>query len=262
MDKINVYNLEGQVKTSLDLPLIFNIAPRMDLIRFACEVSTSKNKQVQGRDKRAGLRNTAKGWGTGHGMSRAPRIQGSGFSTARNVGRVPYAKGGRTTHPIKTEKKLEKKINNKTKKLSLISAISASGNQYWIKQRGYFVEKIPEIPLVIDDKLQTVKKTREIYEILCDLGLSKDLLKIKNTKKIRPGKGKRRGRKYKIRKGPLLVIKDDFGIVKASKNLLGLDISKVDDLSVELLAPGAMPGRFIIWTQSAFSELNKYEDLI
>jgi len=262
LDKINVYNLEGQVKTSLDLPLIFNIAPRMDLIRFACEVSTSKNKQVQGRDKRAGLRNTAKGWGTGHGMSRAPRIQGSGFSTARNVGRVPYAKGGRTTHPIKAEKKLEKKINNKTKKLSLISAISASGNQYWVKQRGHFVEEIPEIPLVIDDKLQTVKKTREIYEILCDLGLSKDLLKIKNTKKIRPGKGKRRGRKYKIRKGPLLVIKDDFGIVKASKNLLGLDISKVEDLSVELLAPGAMPGRFIIWTQSAFSELNKYEDLI
>ena len=41
-----------------------------------------------------------------------------------------------------------------------------------------------------------------------------------------------------------------------------MDISKVEDLSVELLAPGALPGRFIIWTQSAFSELNKYEDLV
>ncbi|MCJ7648903.1 MAG: 50S ribosomal protein L4 [Candidatus Lokiarchaeota archaeon] len=262
MDKINVYNLEGQIKTSLDLPQIFNVAPRLDLIRFACEVSTSKNKQIQGRDKRAGLRNTAKGWGTGHGMSRAPRIQGSGFSTARNVGRVPFAKGGRATHAIKVEKKIEKKINNKTKKLSLISAISASGNQKLVKQRGHLIEEIPEIPLVIDDKVQTVKKTREIYEILCGLGLSKELRKIKNTKKVRPGKGKRRGRKYKIRKGPLFVIKDDFGIVKASKNLLGMDISKVEDLSVELLAPGALPGRFIIWTQSAFSELNKYEDLI
>jgi large subunit ribosomal protein L4e len=126
MDKINIYNLDGQSKGSIELPLVFKFKPRTDLIQFASEVFITKNKQKQGRDKRAGLRNTAEGWGTGHAMSRAPRIKGSGFQTARNVGRVPYAIGGRRTHPIKNEKNIEKKLNNKTKKLSIYSAISAS----------------------------------------------------------------------------------------------------------------------------------------
>ena len=58
------------------------------------------------------------------------------------------------------------------------------------------------------------------------------------------------------------MIKDDFGIVKASKNILGIDISKFEDLSIELLAPGAKPGRMLIWSQSAFNELNKYEEMV
>ncbi|KKL90548.1 hypothetical protein LCGC14_1903570, partial [marine sediment metagenome] len=107
MEKINVYNLEGKKKGFIDKPRIFNIKPRLDIIHIANVVSQSKNKQIQGRDKRAGLRNTAEGWGTGHGVSRAPRIKGGGFITSRQVGRVPFAKGGRRTHPIKTEKKIK-----------------------------------------------------------------------------------------------------------------------------------------------------------
>ena len=105
MEKINVYTLDGNKKTIINIPKIFSLKPRNDIINKANEVSTSRKKQVQGRDKRAGLRNTAESWGTGHALSRSPRIKGSGFPTARNVGSVPFAKGGRITHPIKTEKK-------------------------------------------------------------------------------------------------------------------------------------------------------------
>lgn len=258
MDKINIYNLEGQSKGSIDVPSIFKFKPRLDLIQFASEVCVTKNKQQQGRDKRAGLRNTAEGWGTGHAMSRAPRIKGSGFQTARNAGRVPYAVGGRRTHPIKSEKKIEKKMNDKAKKLSIYSAISASGKLEWVEKRGHIISEIPQIPLVIDDKVQTIKKTRDIYTILCELGLKQELLKIKKAKKIRAGKGKGRGRKYKLSKGPLLVIREDYGIVKAINNIPGFDVSKIEDLSIDLLAPGAMPGRLVIWAQSAFNELNNY----
>lgn len=262
MEKVNVYDLDGKKKNLVDMPRIFNIKPRKDLIRKASEISFSKNKQVQGRNKRAGLRNTAKGWGTGHGISRAPRIKGSGFPTARNVGRVPFAKGGRRAHPIKSEKVVKKKINKKVNKLSIISAISASGDLDWVKNRGHLIDKVPEIPLVIDDKIQTVKKTKLMYSILSELGLEDELVKVKVGKKIRGGKGKRRGRKYKNKKSILIVIKDDFGIVKASRNIPGVDVVKFENLSIANLAPGGLSGRLILWAQSAFNDLKNYEAII
>lgn len=263
MEKINVYGLDGEKKGLIDKPEIFNFKPRKDIIQKAIEIHQSKKKQIQGRDRRAGLRNTAEGWGTGHGMSRAPRLKGSGYTTARNVGRVPFAKGGRRAHPIKTEKKINKKMNKKTYELSIISAISASGNVLWVQKRGHKIQNIPEIPLVVDDKIQTIKKTEQIYSILGDLGFNEELIKIKKGKKIRAGKGKKRGRKYKRKKGILIVIKDDFGIVKSSRNIPGTDIIKIEDLSIDKLAPGGVAGRLIIWTQSAFNELkNKFEVII
>ncbi|MHA1438524.1 MAG: 50S ribosomal protein L4 [Promethearchaeota archaeon] len=261
MEKINVYSVGGkEAKELIFIPKIFNIPPRKDLIQKAFEIAQSRNKQVQGRDPRAGLRNTAEGWGTGHGISRAPRLKGSGYPTARNVGRVPFAKGGRLAHPIKVEKKIKKKINKKTNKLSIISAISASGNARWVEKRGYNISNIPQIPLVIDDKIQTIKNTAHLFTILCDLGLKEELDLIKKSKKIRSGKGKRRGRKYKIKTGILIVIKDDFGIVKAARNIPGIDIVNIKNLSIEKLAPGGLAGRLIIWTQSAFTELNNLFD--
>jgi large subunit ribosomal protein L4e len=262
MDKINVYSLNGKTTGVVEVPKVFSIKPRKDIIQMASEIFQSKNKQIQGRDKKAGLRNTAEGWGTGHGLSRAPRLKGSGYPTARNVGRVPFAKGGRRAHPIKIEKKIKKKINKKTNLLSIINAISASGDLFWVENRGYIIENIPEIPLVVDDKIQTIKKTARIYSILCVLGLKDELNKIKSRKKIRAGKGKRRGRKYKRNRGILLIVKDDFGIVKAARNIPGVEVINVNNLSIDKLAPGGLPGRLIIWSQSAFTELKTYEEII
>jgi large subunit ribosomal protein L4e len=262
MEKVNIYGLDGEKKGLIDKPEIFFIKPRCDIIQIASQISQSKNKQVQGRDKRAGLRNTAEGWGTGHGLSRAPRLKGSGYPTARNVGRVPFAVGGRRSHVIVIEKRIKKRINKKTYSISIISAISASGDSTWVKKRGHLIEQVPEIPLVIDDKIQTIKKTEQIYSVLCELGLEEELIKIKNSKKIRAGKGKRRGRRYKRRRGILVVIKDDFGIIKASRNIPGVDVIKIQNISIENLAPGGEPGRLIMWTQSAFNELkNKFEEV-
>ena len=262
MEKIKIYNLDAKEKEEINKPKVFSVEVRKDLVLQANEAFQSRNKQIQGRDSRAGLRNTAEGWGTGHGLSRAPRLKGSGYPTARNVGRVPFAKGGRRAHPIKAEKQLEKKINKKARRLSILSAISASGNRYWVEQRGHLVKDVPDIPLVVDDKIQTIKKTEGVYSLLCDFGLKDELLKVKDGKKIRAGKGKTRGRKYKTKKGILIVIKDDFGIVKASRNIPGTDIIKIDNLSIDNLAPGGNPGRMILWTQSAFKELDKYEVMI
>jgi large subunit ribosomal protein L4e len=79
-----------------------------------------------------------------------------------------------------------------------------------------------------------------------------------DRKKIRAGRGKTRGRKRKVGKGPMLVISEDLGLVKAAGNLPGVDIVKVEDLNAELLAPGAHPGRLVVWSKTAFTSIDKF----
>jgi large subunit ribosomal protein L4e len=49
----------------------------------------------------------------------------------------------------------------------------------------------------------------------------------------------------------LFVITEDRGLVKAVRNLSGLEVCEVGNLDVEMLAPGASPGRLCIWTEGA-----------
>ncbi len=45
--------------------------------------------------------------------------------------------------------------------------------------------------------------------------------------------------------------------MKAARNILGMDVVKIDSLNVELLAPGTHPGRLTIWSKSAFDKLEE-----
>jgi large subunit ribosomal protein L4e len=128
-----------------------------------------------------------------------------------------------------------------------------------VTKRGHKIEKVPSIPLVVDDKIQTIKNTSEIMKVFENLGLIDDIERVKNTVKIRSGKGKRRGRKYKKRKSVLIVVKDNFGIFQATRNLPGVDIVEVSKLNCRDLAPGALPGRLTLWSHSAFKQLNTME---
>ncbi|MFY9201556.1 MAG: 50S ribosomal protein L4, partial [Methanosarcina flavescens] len=69
------------------------------------------------------------------------------------------------------------------------------------------------------------------------------------------GRGKLRGRKYKNKKSILIVAGEDAPILKAARNLAGVDVTTVDSLNAELLAPGTHAGRLTIWTESAIKKL-------
>ena len=49
----------------------------------------------------------------------------------------------------------------------------------------------------------------------------------------------------------MLVVSKDEGIVKAARNLAGVDIVEARSLNVEDLAPGTHAGRLTVWTKSA-----------
>jgi large subunit ribosomal protein L4e len=57
--------------------------------------------------------------------------------------------------------------------------------------------------------------------------------------------------------GPLIVVAENKGIMEASRNIPGVEVVTVNDLNVEMLAPGTHPGRLTIWTNSAIEKLNE-----
>ncbi|RLE58346.1 MAG: 50S ribosomal protein L4 [Thermoprotei archaeon] len=252
VEEVSVYDLKGSEVKKIKLPSVFKTPVRIDLIRRAVLALRTSRLQPKGTDPLAGLRTTAESWGVGHGIARVARVKGGS-----RAARVVQAVGGRRAHPPRVEKKIREKINRKEKRLALMSAIAATAYEYFIRRRGHVIDNVKSIPVVVTDDFQKVQKTSEVREIMKKLGVWEDVERAQNGKRVRAGKGKMRGRRYKVPKSVLIVVGQDEGIVKAARNLPGVDIASVDVLNVEHLAPGGEPGRLTIYTVSALESLAK-----
>lgn len=248
---VKIFNLEGKPIGKIVLPPIFQTPIRPDVIKRAVLALQSNRLQPQGRDPMAGKRTSAESRGVGLGLSRIPRTKG----TAGRGAFAPGTVGGRAAHPPRSSKKIVKRIPKKEKKLALLSAIAATTSKELVASRGHSIEDILGIPLIVADDLEGLKKAKEVEETLINLGVLSDIYRVRESKKIRAGKGKRRGRKTKQAVGPLIIINKNKGLIEAAENIPGLDVVTVDNLNVELLAPGAHPGRLAIWTKSAIDNL-------
>ena len=119
------------------------------------------------------------------------------------------------------------------------------------------MDDVPDFPLVVVDEIQSLKKTKDMEEALINLGVWQDIFRVKESRKVRAGKGKMRGRKMKQAVGPLLVITKNEGVAEAARNLPGIEVASVENLNAELLAPGTHPGRLTVWTSSALEKVEK-----
>lgn len=254
MDKtVNVFDLNGKPVGKINLPLAFMTPVRPDVIKRAVLAIQSSRLQPKGRDPMAGKKTTAESLGVGLGLARIPRTKGPASRGAFAPGTV----GGRVAHPPTPEKKIIKKISKKEKRLALLSAIAATASKEIVAARGHSIEGIPQIPIVTVDELEALSRTKDFEETLIKLGVYSDIYRVRESVKIRAGKGKLRGRRIKHAVGPLIVIAEDRGIVKAARNIPGVDVVKVRDLNPEHLAPGTHPGRLTIWTRGAIEMLGK-----
>jgi large subunit ribosomal protein L4e len=247
-----LFDLKGAAMGKLKVPKVFSTPIRPDVIKRAVVTIQSHGYQPQGRDPMAGKRTTAESQGVGLGIARVPR-QGGGGDRARFA---PGIVSGRAAFPPRVEKKIRKKLPRKEMQLALRSAIAATGSKEIVAERGHAIEDVPDFPLVVTDEIQKLKKTKEVEETLTALGVLSDIYRVKESRKVRAGKGKMRGRKMKQAVGPLLVIDKNEGIAEAAGNLSGVQVIKADKLNVEMLAPGTHPGRLTVWTNSAFESLN------
>jgi large subunit ribosomal protein L4e len=249
-----VFNLEGKSVGRIKLPDVFKTSVRPDIIRRAVVAIQSSKHQPQGRDVMAGKHTTAESWGVGRGISRVPRISRTGRAAF-----APGTVGGRAAHPPVSEKKVVKKIPKKEKRLALYSAVAATGVKETVEARGHIVDDVPDFPMVVTEDIQNVKKAKELKEVFMSLGLWPDVYRVRESTKIRAGKGKMRGRKRKRAVGPLIVVSENGGIVEAARNLSGVDVAYVGDLNTELLAPGTHVGRLTVWAKPSIEELRSWD---
>lgn len=254
--KVTAYTLKGnKKKKKAELPEVFSTPIREDLIRRAVVAQQSRHYQSYSPNKRSGKRTSAESWGPGYGVSRVPRVKGSRYAAANRGAFAPGTVGGRRAHPPKPEKKFAKKINRKEKRFATASAIAATADKEVVKERGHRFNA-EELPIVVDNGIEKMGKTREVKSLLESLGLGEELERT-GRRKIRAGKGKMRGRKYKAKRALLMVVGRDKGISRAAKNLPGVDVALARELDAEKLAPGTHPGRLSLYTFSALKELER-----
>ncbi len=246
--RAKVLNLNGEIFEEIELPELFKEEFRPDIIKRAVLAIQSHKRQPYGTSPLAGIDYAWENWGPGYGYARVPRIKHGSRAVV-----VPQAVGGRRAHPPKVERKWKEKINKKERKKALRSAIAATANPEIVRARNHLFEG--DLPKIVVDEFESLKRTKDVIEVFKAIGVYADVERAKETKRFRAGKGKMRGRRYVMKKSVLVVVSNDNGILKAVRNLPGVDGVIVKDLNVELLAPGCIAGRLTVWTKSAIDYL-------
>ena len=255
--KAKVLSLSGDFVREVTLPSVFFEGYRPDLIKRAVLAMQSHRLQPKGSNPLSGRETSAESWGTGRAVARVPRIK-----TGNRAARAPQTVGGRRAHPPKTNKVLKRKINKKERRKAIRSAIAATIDRDLVRSRGHKFGDAVELPIVVEDSFASLGKTAEVEDFLKSIGVGDDMLRAKE-RKVRAGRGKMRGRRYKSKKSVLIVISgeeeasEDKRIMVGAKNLQGVDVSYAEELNTELLAPGTHPGRLTIWTESSLNFFSK-----
>jgi large subunit ribosomal protein L4e len=256
--KVPVFSTTGSKDGEIELPLVFSTPIRNELIHKAYIHLESHSFQRQGRYPNAGMDVVAESNSppTGHHQARVARMAGGGGGRQGQAGGVAMTRKGRQAHPPTSEKVIHKILNKKENRLALCSAIAATTSSALVKLRGHKVDKIDSFPIVVSDQIESIHKSKDLSKVFDDLNLTQDLNRLKD-RKGRSGKPLLRGRKSKIGKSVLLVVKDSKNLSKASGSLAGVDVVNAKSLSVLDLAPGANPIRLTVFSKGAIEEISQ-----
>ena len=248
--KMDVVGLDGAKVKKIDLPTQFSEDYRPSLIKRAVMVIMGNLRQSTGAYVKAGMRQMGKlsrrrsayKGAYKHGISRVPRKtmwrRGTQFGWEGAV--APGTKGGRRAHPPKVEKKFSLSINNKERRKAIRSALSGT------------VQNMT----VIDSRAEGLSKTKDVIGVLSKIGFKDEVARCV-ARKIRAGKGKNRGRRYKTKQGPLFVVSSKCDLVKSLDNVRGFEVCVVNNLNAMHLTKGHVGARKTVWSESALDKMKK-----
>merc|ERR1711874_16219 len=257
---VSVFNHKStnEVLSEVRLPHVFMAPVRNDVVSFVHDQLSRNTRQAHGVDPKAGMKHSAESWGTGRAVARIPRVSGSGTHGSGQAAFGNMCRKGRMSHPLHTWRRWHRKVNVKQRRHALASAVAASACVPLVMARGHRVMNVPMLPLVVDDTVSQVSRTKEFINLLKTFGAWDDVRRVVASRKMRAGKGKLRNKRFKARRGVLVVAHDGCESLRRSvRNVPGVDICNINRLNIRQLAPGGHLGRFCVWTQSAFNALEK-----
>ena len=156
-----------------------------------------------------GHQTSAESWGTGRAVARIPRVRGGGTHRSGQGAFGNMCRGGHMFAPTKVYRRWHRKVNVAQKRYAMVSAIAATGVPALVMAKGHRVEEIPEVPLVVSDKIQSYNKTKEAHIFLKKIKAYADVEQVYKSKRFRAGKGKMRNRRRIQKRGPLVVYDQD-----------------------------------------------------
>jgi large subunit ribosomal protein L4e len=187
------------------------------------------------------------------GIAIRPR-ENLGGGVQGKVKRIPSATKGRRAHPHKVEKIIAEKINRKEYQSALSSAVSATASSAVPSQPNV------HLPIIMTDEIESIKRAKEVIGMFKSINLFDYVNKGKGLHIRRGGSRSTRMRTYKRKL--LIVVNGKSSILKAAGNIPGVDVCAVSGLTVNLLAPGGVPGRVTVWSESAVSNISKAIEII
>jgi large subunit ribosomal protein L4e len=255
--QVRVYSVDGEPIKLVELPAVFHSEIRIDLIRRAVTAFRANRRQTYGPSPNAGMHHSVRWSGKGHGVSRVPRLRGT-MTGAQAPGTV----GGRRAHPPRLEKIWNKKINIRERHLARNAAIAALREPALVAARGHRFKEELSLPVIIEDKIESLEPddgaTREGLAILARLGLDSDVVRAKEGRHIRAGRGKMRARKYRQPRSLLVVVQEPEKVRRLFGNLPGVEVVSPAALNAEVLAPGGDPGRLTVFSEKALELLRSW----
>merc|ERR1712232_879838 len=237
---VQIWDAEGKQSSQYALPAVFTAPIRSDVVQFVHTNINKNSRQAYAVSVGAGYQTSAESWGTGRAVARIPRVPGGGTHRAGQAAFGNMCRGGGMFAPNKVWRRWHRRVNLNQKRMAVCAALAASALPSLVMARGHSIDNVPEVPLVVaNDAFSGMEKTKTAVALLKAVNAYDDVERSHDSKNIRAGTGKRRNRRFTSRVGPLVVYDESGPLTRAFRNL-----------------PGVHLGRFVIWTEGAFKQLD------
>merc|ERR1712054_514468 len=177
---VSVFNSKNakEVVAEVRMPHVFLAPVRNDIVSFVHDQLSKNTRQAHGVDKKAGMKHSAESWGTGRAVARIPRVSGSGTHRSGQAAFGNMCRKGRMAHPLHTWRRWHRKVNLNQRRHALASAVAATACAPLVMARGHRIMDMSQVPLVLDDTVGQVSKTKEAVALLKALGLWADVKRV------------------------------------------------------------------------------------
>ncbi|XP_026687150.1 60S ribosomal protein L4-B-like [Diaphorina citri] len=179
---ITVYSEKNEpTGQTVTLPSVFKAPIRPDVVNFVHQNLSKNHRQPYAVSKDAGHQTSAESWGTGRAVARIPRVRGGGTHRSGQGAFGNMCRAGRMFAPTRIWRRWHRKVNVNQRRYAMVSAIAASSVPALVMSKGHMIQDVPEFPLVVSDKIQEYKKTKQATIFLHRIKAWNDVLKVSST---------------------------------------------------------------------------------